>query len=211
LIVQVSRWDHLKDMAGVLRAFADHVASPAHLALVGPEAAGVTDDPEGAAVMGECVATYDGLPRPVRARVHLVCLPLDDRDENAAMVNAFQRHATVMVQKSLQEGFGLTVTEAMIKARPLVASRVGGIQDQIGHEREGLLVDDPADLAGFAAAINRLLADPSLAGHLGAAAHTRAVEEFVGDRHLTRYADLLLGLVAGPTPVPGAELAPGPG
>jgi trehalose synthase len=102
-----------------------------------------------------------------------------------------------VVQKSLQEGFGLTVTEAMIKARPLVASRVGGIQDQIGHEREGLLVDDPADLAGFAAAINRLLDDPRLAGRLGVAAHARAVEEFVGDRHLTRYADLLGPLVGG--------------
>ena len=195
LVVQVSRWDRLKDMAGVLRAFADHVPAPAHLALVGPEVAGVTDDPEGAAVLAECVATYDGLPGPVRARVHLVWLPLADADENAAMVNAFQRHATVVVQKSLQEGFGLTVTEAMIKARPLVASRVGGIQDQIGHEREGLLVDDPTDLAGFAAAVKRLLANPRLAGRLGAAAHVRAVEEYVGDRHLTRYADLLRALV----------------
>jgi trehalose synthase len=211
LIVQVSRWDRLKDMAGVLRAFADHITSPAHLALVGPEVAGVTDDTEGAAVLAECIAAYDALPGPVQARVHLACLPLDDRDENAAMVNAFQRHAAVVVQKSLQEGFGLTVTEAMIKARPLVASRVGGIQDQIRHEREGLLVDDPADLTGFAAAVQRLLADPSVAGRLGAAAFARAVEDFVGDRHLTRYADLLLGLVAGPTPVPGAELAPGPG
>jgi trehalose synthase len=143
--------------------------------------------------------------------VHLVSLPLDDPDENAAVVNAFQRHAAVVVQKSLQEGFGLTVTEAMIKARPVVASRVGGIQDQIRHEREGLLVDDPTDLAGFAAAVNRLLADPPRARRLGAAAYTRAVEEFVGDRHLTRYADLLLRLLAGTTPVPGSEFVPDAG
>jgi trehalose synthase len=100
-----------------------------------------------------------------------------------------------VVQKSLVEGFGLTVTEAMWKSRPVVASRVGGIQDQIRHEREGLLVDDPTDLATFAAAVNRLLADPSVAGRLGVAACIRAVEEFVGDCHLTRYADVLLGLI----------------
>jgi trehalose synthase len=200
LIVQVSRWDRLKDMAGVLQAFAEHVPPPVHLALVGPTVEGVADDPEGAAVLGECVAGYDLLPRSVQARVHLVSLPVDDPDENAVAVNAFQRHATVVVQKSLQEGFGLTVTEAMLKARPIVASRVGGIQDQIRHEREGLLVDDPADLVGFAAAANRLLADPALAGRLGAAACSRAVEEFVGDRHLTRYAGLLRGLIAGSTP-----------
>jgi trehalose synthase len=114
------------------------------------------------------------------------------------------------VQKSLQEGFGLTVTEAMIKARAIVASRVGGIQDQIRHEREGLLVDDPADLAGFVAAVNRLLTDPSLAERLGEAAHIRAVEDFVGDRHLTRYADLLLGLGAASTPRPGVGLVRSP-
>jgi glycosyltransferase involved in cell wall biosynthesis len=98
--------------------------------------------------------------------------------------------------KSLQEGFGLTVTEAMIKARPPVASRVGGIQDQVRHEREGLLVDDPADLGAFAAVLNRLLGDNTFATHLGERARVRAVEEFVGDRHLARYADLLRGVVA---------------
>jgi trehalose synthase len=119
-----------------------------------------------------------------------------DPEENAAMVNAMQRRATVVVQKSLQEGFGLTVTEAMIKARPPVASRVGGIQDQVRHEREGLLVDDPADLGAFAAVLNRLLGDNTFATHLGERARVRAVEEFVGDRHLARYADLLRGVVA---------------
>jgi trehalose synthase len=211
LIVQVSRWDHLKDMAGVLRAFADHVPPPVHLALVGPTVEGVADDPEGATVLGECVSSYDRLPRSVRARVHIVSLPVDDPDENAVAVNAFQRHATVVVQKSLEEGFGLTVTEAMLKARPIVASRVGGIQDQIRHEREGLLVDDPTDLESFAAAANRLLADPSLAGRLGVAARRRVIEEFVGDRHLIHFGELLVGLVAGSTPAPGPEVLPGSG
>jgi trehalose synthase len=210
LVVQVSRWDRLKDMAGVLQGFAEHVPAPAHLALVGPATEGVADDPEGAAVLAECVAAYDRVPGPVRARVHLVALPVADRDENAAMVNALQRHATVVAQKSLQEGFGLTVTEAMIKARPLVASRVGGIRDQIRHEREGLLVDDPTDLGAFAAAVSRLLDDPALAGRLGAAAWLRAVDDFVGDRQLSRYADLLLGLVTRSSRA-GPEVLPRPG
>lgn len=196
IVVQVSRWDRLKDMIGVLRAFADHVTPPVHLALVGPATDELADDPEGAAVLAGCAELYDRMPGPSRARVHLVSLPVADPEENAAMVNAMQRRATVVVQKSLQEGFRLTVTEAMIKARPLVASRVGGIHDQVRHEREGLLVDDPADLDAFAAALNRLLDDNTFATHLGERARVRAVEEFVSDRHLARYADLLRGVVA---------------
>ena len=86
------------------------------------------------------------VPDSIRGRVHLASIPMDDVDENAIVINALQRHATVAVQKSLVEGFGLTVTEAMWKSRPMIASRVGGIQDQIVDERDGLLVDDPYDL-----------------------------------------------------------------
>ena len=71
---------------------------------------------------------------------------MDDVDENAIMVNALQRYARVIAQKSLGEGFGLTVAEAMWKARPVVASRIGGIQEQIVHGESGLLLDDPQDL-----------------------------------------------------------------
>ncbi len=115
---------------------------------------------------------------------------MDDVDENAVIVNALQRHAYLVVQKSLVEGFGLTVTEAMWKARPMVASRVGGIQDQIVDERDGLLIDDPYDLGEFSAALTRLLVDRPLADQLGAAAYARVHDHFLGDRHLTQYADL---------------------
>jgi trehalose synthase len=113
-----------------------------------------------------------------------------DAEENAAIVNALQRWSSVVVQKSLAEGFGLTVAEAMWKARPVVASRVGGIQDQIDDEVNGVLVD-PGDLAGFGAAVSRLLRSPSRAQRLGASAQTRVREEFLGVRHLTEYVDLL--------------------
>ena len=100
-------------------------------ALVGPAVVGVTDDPEGAEVYAECLAAWKELPAYARRRVTLVTLPMADVDENAAMVNAIQRHATVIVQKSLEEGFGLTVAEGMWKAKAVVASSVGGITEQV--------------------------------------------------------------------------------
>ena len=196
MVLQVSRWDRLKDMAGVMRGFADHVAGngEANLALVGPRVAGVADDPEGGEVLDECVAAWQLLPTEVRRRVQLVCLPMDDVDENAAIVNAAQRHATVITQKSLAEGFGLTVAEGMWKGRPVVASAVGGIQDQV-TEDSGILLEDPADLAAFGTGVSGLLEDPDEAGRLGANARERVNELFVGDRHLLQYAELFEGLL----------------
>jgi trehalose synthase len=119
---------------------------------------------------------------------------MHDPDENATIVNALQRHASVVVQKSIAEGFGLTVVEAMWKGRPIVASAVGGISDQIVDGEHGLLLDDPTDLAGFGRAVNRLLDDPELAVRLGANARRRATEEFLGDRHLEQWAALFAHL-----------------
>jgi trehalose synthase len=191
-IAQVSRWDRLKDPGGVLRCFAEHLRHPtAHLVLAGPAVAEVADDPEGAEVLAEVETMRASLPDEVRARTHLVSLPMDDIEENAAMVNAIQRHADVVLQKSLAEGFGLTVAEAMWKARPVVAGRVGGIQDQIVDGVSGLLVDDPADLPAVAKAIDDLLADPERAWSIGEAARQRVLDEFLGTRHLVQYMDLL--------------------
>ena len=119
---------------------------------------------------------------------------MHDPDENAAIVNALQRRAAIVVQKSLAEGFGLTVAEAMWKQRPIVASAVGGIADQIDDGEQGLLLDDPSDLAGFGAAVERLLRDPADAARMGADARRRATEQFLGDRHLEQYAELFMGL-----------------
>jgi trehalose synthase len=198
LVVQVSRWDRIKDMQGVLVAFAEHVdrAFGAHLMLVGPAVHGVTDDPEGGEVLDECVAAWRALPQSVRTRVHLACVPMHDPDEAAVIVNALQRHATVVTQKSLAEGFGLTVVEAMWKHRPVVATRVGGIVDQITHDATGLLVDDPWDFLDFGRAINRLLGDKELAARIGEAAHERAHRDFLGDSHLGHYGALFASLLS---------------
>ena len=198
VVVQVSRWDRLKDMAGVMRGFAeavDRMPADAHLMLVGPEVSGVSDDPEGAEVLAECRELWHALPDRVRRRVDLVTLPMDDADENAHIVNAVQQYAAVVTQKSLVEGFGLTVTEAMWKGRPVVASAVGGIQDQIVDGRDGLLVGDPRDLTEFADAVARALDDRRLADALGAAARARVQDQFLGDRHLAQYVDLFATLL----------------
>jgi trehalose synthase len=196
VVSQVSRWDRLKDPIGVLRCFAEHLRSDrAHLLLVGPAVAGVADDPEGAEVLSEVRSHRDALPADQRARVHLVSLPMEDVEENAAMVNAIQRRSDVIVQKSLAEGFGLTVAEGMWKAKPMVASAVGGIQDQIVDGVSGVLIEDPTDLTAAAAAIDGLLADPEKARRMGEAARQRVLEHFLGTRHLTQYMDLLQGML----------------
>src|SRR5687767_9681631 len=116
---------------------------------------------------------------------------MEDLAENAAIVNALQRRADVVVQKSIAEGFGLTVAEGMWKARPVVATRIGGIQDQIEDGASGVLLDDPADLAAYGAAVTGLLRDPDRARAMGEAAQARVRDEFLAVRSLMQYLDLI--------------------
>jgi trehalose synthase len=192
LLTQVSRWDRLKDPLGVLSAFAEHVHAEQepHLLLAGPDVHAVTDDPEGAEVFAEAEAAWHELPPDVRRRVHLALLPMQDAEENAVIVNALQRRADVVAQKSLAEGFGLTVAEAMWKGRPVVATRVGGIQDQIEDGRTGYLVA-PRDLRAFGERVSGLLLDLHAAERMGEAARDRVRDLFLGPRHLGQYVDLL--------------------
>jgi trehalose synthase len=203
LVVQVSRWDRLKDMHGVMAGFASRVVGPggrragatgAQLALVGPSVEEVIDDPEGAAVLAQCIASWEALPLGARRRIRIVTLPMIDVDENAAMVNALQRSAAIIVQKSLAEGFGLTVAEGMWKGKPVLASRVGGIVDQVAPGT-GVLLDDPTDLDAYGDALAGLLGRPADCARMGHNAHRFVLEEFVGDRQLLQYAALLEHLV----------------
>jgi trehalose synthase len=193
LVVQVSRWDRLKDMRGVLHGFVRHVPaeSGSQLMLAGPAVSGVADDPEAASVWNEVVAAWRSLGEPDRRRTHLALIPMEDRAENALVINALQRHATIVVQKSLAEGFGLTVAEAMWKSRPIVGSAIGGISDQIVDGDSGVLLDDPADLEAFGRVLTELLADPAEGERLGRNARERVCARFLPDRHLVDYAHLL--------------------
>ncbi|MDQ4145467.1 MAG: glycosyltransferase [Actinomycetota bacterium] len=199
LVVQVSRWDRLKDPLGVIKGFAEHVAprSDAHLILAGPSVEAVADDPEGAEVLNESRDAWNELPSGVKEKVHLATLPMDDGEENAAIVNAIQRKAAIVVQKSIAEGFGLTVAEGMWKARPVVASRIGGIQDQIVDGVSGELIADPLDLKSYGETVAGLLDDPERARRIGDAARDRVRNEFLGPRHLLQYLSLIAGLLNG--------------
>ena len=201
LVVQVSRWDTMKDMGGVMAAFAEFIDSGrnAELVLAGPVVSAVADDPEGGQVLMDCFNQWRQLPHAARSRVHLVCLPMHDLEENAVIVNALQRHAAVVTQKSLAEGFGLTAAEAMLKGTPVVASAVGGLIDQVIDGESGYLVKDPHDLEEFGRAVCRILDDDDLRRRLGEGARARAVETHLGDTHLLRWGDVIRRLEEVPT------------
>jgi trehalose synthase len=193
VVVSLARWDRIKDPLGIMDGFLERVlaATDAHLLLAGPDTSQVADDPEAAAVLAEVRERWRRLAPPARARVHLACLPLTSPEENDVMVNAIQRQAAVVVKKSLQEGFGLGVTEAMWKARPVVASAVGGHLEQVQHLHSGVLVEDPADVAAFGDAIVELLRDPPLAARLGQTGRERVRALFLNDRHFVRWVEVL--------------------
>lgn len=196
-VLHLARWDRLKDPVGVLRGFAEHVLSDldVHLVMAGPPPDAVADDPDAARMFGEVVRAWRALPPGRRSRIQLALLPNEDLEENAAIVNALQRASAVVVKKSLEEGFGLGVTEAMWKRRAIVASRVGGIQEQIQHARSGLLLDDPRNLEAFGAAVRELLVDHETARQLGIAAQRRVQERFLHGRHLADWLELAGALV----------------
>jgi trehalose synthase len=190
LVVQVSRWDRLKDMHTVLTAFADGVPD-AELALVGPDPAAIPDDVEQYHWFEVCRRAWSRLPSESRARIRLVCLPMADLDDNARLVNAAQRAADVVTQKSLAEGFGLTVTEAMWKGRAVIGSAVGGIAAQIEHGRTGLLLDDPADSAAFARLVTQVTTGRVDGAALGERARRHVLDTYLPDGDLLAVDELL--------------------
>jgi trehalose synthase len=194
LVVQVSRWDRLKDAVGVIGGFAAAAPDDAHLVLAGPSPGSLSGS---GPVLRDCRDAWGALATTVRSRVHLACIPVEDREENAAIVNGLQRQASVVVQKSLKEGFGLTVTEAMWKRRPVIASATGGIHNQIRDGATGVLLRDPRDLEAFGEALAGLLADPDRARRIGAAARESVRRSFLVNRPALQYVDLLGRLASG--------------
>jgi len=153
IVTQVSRFDRLKDPSGVIDAFMlARRRKRAHLVLAGGTA---DDDPEGAAVLAETRRRVGS-----RRDISILSLPPDSH----RIINALQRRDAVVVQKSLREGFALTVSEALWKRRAVVASAVGGIPLQVIHGRTGMLV---RSVEGCAFQIVRLLRDADLRRRLG--------------------------------------------
>jgi trehalose synthase len=173
IVTQVSRFDRLKDPLGVIRAYQlVRRTAECQLVLAG---GGAADDPEGAAVLEEVRRAADGDPL-----IHILDLPPFSNRE----INALQRSSAVVVQKSIREGFGLTVTEALWKRRPVVASAVGGIPLQVLHNLTGLLVHSAE---GTAYRIRTLLRDPAFARRLGDNGHEYVKTRFLTTSNLRRW------------------------
>jgi len=179
IVTQISRFDRLKDPIGVIEAYLSvKKYTDCQLILAG---GGAADDPEGVSVYEECKE------RAAKDKdIHILWLAQNDIE-----INALQRASTVIVQKSINEGFGLTVAEALWKGKPVVASHVGGIPLQIAHKYSGLLCHS---VEGAAFAIKQLLNSPEYAQKLGKNGKEHIRNNFLITRHLKDYMLLFLSL-----------------
>ena len=194
VVTQVSRWDRLKWFKPLLKGFlrlkeraASIPAGTRHrrrletvrLVMAGAEPGGVADDPEAQEVLQELAAAYTDLPPASQADIALISLPMAVRKENELIVNALQRCSSVVMQNSLQEGFGLTVTEAMWKRAAVLGSRACGIRQQIRDGVDGRLIQDPEDPEEIAARLDALLEDVGARIQFGQNAQRRVKDEFL--------------------------------
>lgn len=173
IVTQVSRFDRLKDPLGVLEAWRmARRRVDCQLILVG---GGASDDPEGAQVVAEVRDLACNDPD-----VHVLELPPTSHLE----INAIQRASSVVIQKSIKEGFGLTVSEALWKSKPVIASAIGGISLQVTHKYSGILVHT---VEGTAFWIKQLLSAPEFARKLGENGHNHVRDNFLLTRHMRDY------------------------
>ena len=178
ILTQISRFDRLKDPVGVIRAYRIvRRYFDCQLVLAGGSA---TDDPEGVEVLKEVKRAAEGDP-DIKVLELPPWAPLE--------VNALQRASTIVIQKSLREGFGLTVSEALWKKKPVVASAVGGIPNQIIHKHTGLLAHS---VEGTAYQVRFLLSHPEIAARLGEHGYAHVKENFLITQNLKRYLTLFL-------------------
>lgn len=184
LIAQVSRFDRFKDPVGVIRAYQLAKRFLPHLQLV-LAGGGAADDPEGGVVLAEVETAAHGDPD-----IHVLLLPPDAHRE----INALQRSADIVLQKSIREGFGLTVTEAMWKGKPVIGGDVGGIRLQVINYHTGFLVNTPE---GAALRIRYLLHQPDKIETMGEKARAFVLENFLITRHLREYLTLMVSLLYG--------------
>jgi trehalose synthase len=184
MILQVSRFDRFKDPTGVIRAYrlAKAFVPSLQLVLAG---GGATDDPEGDAVLAEVRTEADD-----DQDIHILLLPPDAH----RAVNALQRAATLIVQKSTKEGFGLTVTEGLWKSKPVIGGDTGGIRLQVIPHHTGFLVSTPE---GAALRMRYLLRQPDKIEEMGAKAKEFVRHNFLITRHVREYLSLMVALIHG--------------
>lgn len=208
IVTQVSRWDRLKGFLPLMHGFASFRAQVANggphgeavkrrlaltrLVLAGPDPDSIADDPEGQDVLHELCDAWLRLDPAVRDDVAVIALPMDDPEQNALIVNALQRVSTVVAQNSVREGFGLTITEAMLKSVPVLSnSRACGPRQQVRDGVDGRLVRDPEDAAEIGAALFGMLADPGALDGWGLNAEQQVHERFLIHVQLAEWLRLL--------------------
>jgi trehalose synthase len=181
IVTQISRFDYLKDPVGVIKVYKKvKKYTDCQLVLAG---GGATDDPEGMKVLDEVREAAEG-----DDDIHILFLPPSSDIE----INALQRASTIVLQKSLKEGFGLTVAEALWKSKPVIAGAVGGIPLQIKHQYSGLL---SYSIDGTAYYLKQLLNEPRFARELGINGKSHIKENFLITRHVRDYLFLFLFLM----------------
>ena len=208
IISQISRWDRLKGFKPLLDAFVTlkslrprranefsvrhrHRLGILRLVLAGPDPEAVADDPEAKEVLEELADAYCALPPALQDDIALISLPMQSRRDNALMVNSLQRCSAIIVQNSLREAFGLTVTEGMWKFAAVMGSRACGIRQQIRDGIEGRLIDDPEDSEGLADLLNEILEDVPTRNRLAQNAHRRVHQEFLIFNQVRRWLEVL--------------------
>ncbi len=208
IISQVSRWDKLKGFGPLLEGFVRMkqgriagltVESATHarmidsvrLVLIGPDPASVQDDPEGKATFDALSRVWLDLPPELQRDVAVLVLPMSSRERNADMVNALQRCSTIVVQNSLREGFGLTVTEAMWKRRPILGSQAAGIRSQVTDGVEGRLVTDSEDPEEIGRVLHEMLARPERLEEWGRHGEHKAAAEYLVFTQVARWLNVL--------------------
>jgi len=212
IVTQISRWDRLKGFLPLMDGFVAlklglesrtdldehhrHALELVRLVLAGPDPASVDDDPEGKEVLAELSAAFASLPPHLQADVAMISLPMSSTKNNALIVNALQRCSDVIAQNSLQEGFGLTVTEPMWKRGALMGSSAVGIRQQIRAGLDGLIVQDPEDPHQVAEAIDTHLSDPARRELLGRSARQRVHDNFLVFSQVQSWLELLTNTVA---------------
>jgi trehalose synthase len=197
IVTQVSRWDRLKGFEPLLRAFASFKtgifegngsSDPmqasrqdlVRMVLAGPDPSSIQDDPEGQEVLAELKRAYCGLEPRIQECIAFIALPMESAQENAFMVNALQRASTIVVQNSLREGFGLTVTEAMWKRVPILTNdQACGPRHQVRDTIDGRLVGDPTDSESLAGVLDAMLADADARIRWGRNAQRHVHERFL--------------------------------
>ena len=212
IVTQVSRWDRLKGFVPLLEGFVAlkqglegrtdlgeqhrHTLQLVRLVLAGPDPTSIDDDPEGKEVLAELCAAYGALPPQIQSDIAIVSLPMASKMNNALIVNALQRCSDVVAQNSLEEGFGLTVTEPMWKRAAVMGSCAVGIRQQIRPGLDGLLVKDPESTSEIAETLDTLLKDRSKREALGRSAQQRVYDQFLVFTQVQRWLELLTNTIS---------------